>query len=149
MKDVKGELIEMLNQALKLEHMARIQYLTHAKLVAGPYSEKLVERLEELASDEAEHESKFRKMISDYLGGVPSMDKAEGHLGDGVESIININLHDERAGIDFYKKIYRKVIEYKDELPYEFDALEHELRHIILDEQEHVVELKALLAKSE
>ena len=33
----------------------------------------------------------------------------------------------------------------KDQLPYALETLEHELRHIIIDEQEHVVELSRLL----
>lgn len=32
----------------------------------------------------------------------------------------------------------------EDELPYVFQTLEHEIRHVILDEQEHVSELGLL-----
>ena len=49
--------------------------------------------------------------------------------------------------IDFYKQIYQKVIVNKDALPYEFETLEHQIRHVIIDEQEHVTELSLLLGK--
>ena len=37
--------------------------------------------------------------------------------------------------------------ENKEHLVYEFETLEHELRHIILDEQEHIAELSLLLGE--
>jgi hypothetical protein len=33
----------------------------------------------------------------------------------------------------------------KDELPYEYWQLEHTVRHVIQDEQEHISELKLLM----
>ncbi len=145
MSNIKEELVTMLNQALKLEHAARIQYLAHAQQISGLGAEKIIERLTELAEDEAKHEEKFRNLIASYLGGIPSMEMAPTHAGKDTASILDINLHDEKTAIDFYKKIYNKVIENKAEFPYEYETLEHELRHIILDEQEHVVELKTLI----
>ena len=51
----------------------------------------------------------------------------------------------DQSAIDFYKQIYRKVIESQKDLQYQFETLEHEIRHVIVDEQEHVVELSLLL----
>jgi bacterioferritin (cytochrome b1) len=145
MKNVKGELIDMLNQALKLEHAARIQYLAHAEQITGINAEAIIARLKELAGDEAKHEEKFRTLIASFLGGVPCMEMAATHPGKDIESILDINLKDEKTAIDFYKTILKKIIENKDNLPYEFETLEHEVRHIILDEQDHVTELKTLI----
>ncbi len=145
MKNIKAELIEMLNLALKLEHAARIQYLAHAEQISGLNSEVIIARLRELASDEAKHEEKFRKLIASYLGGKPCMEMAPTHPGKDIKSILNTNLRDEKYAIDFYKIIYKKVIENRDKFPYEFETLEHEIRHIILDEQEHVTELQTLI----
>jgi bacterioferritin (cytochrome b1) len=145
MKDVKAELIDMLNQALKLEHAARIQYLAHAEQITGLNAEAIIARLKEIAGDEAKHEEKFRALIANYLGGIPCMELAETHPGKDVESILSINLKDEKTAIDFYKLIHKKIIENKDSFPYEFETLEHEVRHIILDEQEHISELKTLI----
>ena len=145
MENVKEQLIKMLNQALELEHAARIQYLAHVELVKGLNAEKIIERLKEIASDEEKHEGKFRNMIGNYLEGEPSMGIAQTHKAKDINNILEVNLKDEKSAIDFYKTIYKKIIENKDALPYVFETLEHEVRHIILDEQEHVTELSVLL----
>ena len=146
-ENLKKELIAMLNEALKLEHAARIQYLAHAELIKGINAEPIIARLKEIANDEKEHEDKFRNMIGSYLDGVPTMDLAKTHEAKGTDGILKINVQNEKEAIDFYKKIYQKICENKNELPYVYETLEHELRHIILDEQEHIVELKLLLGE--
>ena len=145
MSDIKAELVTMLNQALKLEHAARIQYLAHAEQISGVNAEPIIARLRELADDEAKHENKFRTLIGSYLDGVPSMELAATHAAKDLASILEINLQDEKGAIDFYRKIHTKIIESKNALPYEFEVLEHEIRHIILDEEEHVAELRTLI----
>jgi bacterioferritin (cytochrome b1) len=145
MAELKTELIKMFNQALELEHAARIQYLAHAELIKGLNAEKIVERLKEIASDEAKHEDKFRNLIGNYLDGEPSMAIAKTHRAGETKQILEVNRKSEKDAIDFYKTIYQKVNENKDKLPYVFETIEHELRHIILDEQEHVTELSVLL----
>lgn len=146
MADVKEELVKMLNKALELEHAARIQYLAHAELVDGMCSEAIISRLKELAEDEKEHEDKFRELIGAYLGGEPTMDLAPTHSAKGAEEILKVNLKAEKEAIDFYKSIYKKLYEHRTELQYEFETLEHELRHVIIDEQEHVAEISQLLS---
>ena len=145
MAGIKDELIKMLNRALDLEHAARIQYLAHAEKISGEGAEKVIERLKEIASDEQEHQEKFRELIGGYLGGEVGMGIAETHDASGTKKILETNLKDEKSAIDFYKEIYKKVVDNKDQLQYEFETLEHELRHIIIDEQEHVSEISLLL----
>lgn len=143
--NIKEQLLEMLNQALKLEHAARIQYLTHAELVKGAGAEKIIERLKEIASDEQEHEEIFRELIGGYLGGEPTMDLAETFEAKDTKEILEVNLKGEKEAVDFYKRIYKKVVENKEHLQYEYETLEHGIRHVIMDEQEHIVELSLLL----
>ena len=145
MADIKKELAGMLNRALELEHAARIQYLAHAELITGLDAEPIIARLKEIASDEDKHEEVFRKLIGDYLDGEPVMNLAETHRAKDTKEILKINLKGEKDAIDFYKEVYRKVTDNKTELPYEFETLEHEIRHVIIDEQEHVAELSLLL----
>ena len=145
MENVKEQLIKMLNQALELEHAARIQYLAHVELVKGINAEKIIERLKEIASDEEKHEGKFRNMIGNYLEGEPSMGIAQTHKAKETTQILEVNLKDEKAAIDFYKTIYKKVIENKEGLPYVFETLEHEIRHVVIEEEQHVTELSVVL----
>jgi len=143
--NIKEQLLKMLNQALKLEHAARIQYLTHAELVKGAGAEKIIERLKEIASDEQEHEEIFRELIGGYLGGKPTMGLAETYEAKDTKEILEVNLKGEKEAVDFYKRIYKKVVENKEHLQYEYETLEHGIRHVIMDEQEHIVELSLLL----
>lgn len=145
MNGIKEELLNMLNSALELEHAARIQYLAHAEQVKGQNAEPVIERLKEIASDEEKHEEKFRNLIGSYFNGIPTMKVAETHGAGDTKEILEVNLKDEKTAIDFYKKIYRKAVDNKADLQYEFETVEHEIRHIILDEEEHVTELSLLL----
>ena len=135
---VRKELISILNKGLELEHAARIQYLAHAELVK-------VERLKEIASDEQKHENVFRNLIGNYLNGEPSMKMAETFRAQEKKEIFEINIKGEKNAIDYYKKLYQKIWDYRKELQYEFETFEHEIGHIIIDEQEHVAELTVLL----
>ena len=147
MADVKEKLVNMLNRPLKLEHAARIQYLAHAELIKGLGAEKVIERLKEIASDEEKHEGIFRNLIGSYLEGEPAMGLAETHEAKNTKAILEVNLEKEKEAIDFYKKIYQEVINNKKELRFEFETLEHDIRHVIIDEEEHVVELSLLLGR--
>lgn len=145
MAGINDKLIEMLNQALRLEHAARIQYLAHAEQVKGLNAEKIIERLKEIAGDESNHEEKFRTLIGAYLGGVPIMEIEETHPAKDIAGILKVNLQDEKKAIDYYKEIYKFITDNKDTFKYTFLTLEHEVRHIILEEEEHVSELETLL----
>ncbi len=146
-KTGKQELINVLNQALELEHAARIQYLSHRELIDGLNAEPLMARLKDNADDEAKHEAKFRTLISDYLGGTPSMKIAATHPAETIDEILQTNLNDERHAVDVYQGILAKIVQMKDQFKYEYFQLEHEVRHILMEEQEHIAELKILLAQ--
>ena len=139
------KVLEMLNKALELEHAARIQYLSHAELVDGLEAEPIIARLKEIAGDEGKHEEKFRTLIGDYLGGTPSMGIAKTYPAKTIKEILEVNLKNEREAVDFYKQIMEEINKNKAELPYEFLTLKHEVKHVIIDEQEHIAELKKLL----
>ena len=143
----KEELIKMLNQALELEHAAINQYLSHAEIVGGLEAEPIIARLRETAGDEQKHAATFRELIGDYLGGVPSMGIAETHVARTITEILEVNLADEKHAVDVYAKILKKINDMKDELKYEYFQLEHGVRHIIQEEQEHIAEINILLGR--
>jgi bacterioferritin (cytochrome b1) len=143
----KEELVKLLNQALELEHAARIQYLSHAEIVDGLNAEPIIARLKELAGDEKKHEDNFRELIGSYLGGVPSMSIAPTHTAKTAKEILETNLKDEMHAVDVYMGIMEKIKSLKDELKYEYFQLEHTVRHVIQDEQEHISEIKLLLGR--
>jgi bacterioferritin (cytochrome b1) len=136
--------LNMLNKALELEHAARIQYLAHAEIVKGINAEPVIARLKEIAEDEKKHEELFREMIGAYLGGVPSMGVAETHPAKTLDEILEVNIKDEMHAVEVYKGILEKLSGMKNELKYQYFKLEHGIRHIIMDEQEHIAELSLL-----
>src|SRR3989338_10001947 len=116
----KKEIIDMLNKALELEHQAFVQYLSHAEIVDGLNCEPVIARLKEIAEDEEKHQGKFRTLIGDFLGGVPSMGIAKAYSAKTVKEILEINLKNEREAVDMYTKILEKIKKEKEELPNEF-----------------------------
>jgi len=139
----KTELVAMLNKALELEHAARIQYLTHAELVKGQVADEFIARFKEIAGDEEKHEGMFRECLS-ILDAEPSMGIAPTHRAEGILQMLEVNLKDERGAVDHYRKIYEKMKEAKEELKYEYEFIEHKVRHVIQEEEEHILELKTL-----
>jgi len=143
----KEAIIKLLNQALELEHAANIQYLAHAQIVDGLYAEPIIARLKDTAGDEAKHAEVFRELIGDILGGTPVMSVAKTYPGRDVKQILEQNLKNEKEAVDIYTKILETIYKEKDKLPYEFQKLEHDVRHVIIEEMEHISELKLLLSK--
>lgn len=139
------QLIDMLNDALRLEHASKVQYLTHAEHIKGLDAEKLVERLHEIANDEEGHQTTLRKLIDNYLGGEPTMEMAATEAAYDVKAILEVNLQQEQDSIHLYRKIYHYILQNKSNLLYTFETLEQAIRYIIINEQEHIVELLLLL----
>jgi bacterioferritin (cytochrome b1) len=139
----KEKVLELLNHALELEHAAFVQYLSHAEVVDGINAEPIIERLKEIAEDERKHQEKFRTLIG-ILGGVPSMRIAETHPAKNLDEILKQNLKDEKIAVDTYRKILEEIAKDRGRGYYDF-LLEHEVRHILMEEQEHITELELLL----
>jgi bacterioferritin (cytochrome b1) len=140
----KGKILDLLNNALELEHGAYVQYLSHAEVVDGINAEPIIARLKEIAGDEKNHQDKFRNLIG-VLGGVPSMKIAPTHPANSVKEILEVNLKDEKIAVDTYRKII-EALKMEKEQGYYDHLLEHEVRHILMEEQEHISELELLQA---
>jgi bacterioferritin (cytochrome b1) len=139
----KEKIIELINHGLELEHAAFVQYLSHAEIVDGIDAEPIIARLKEIANDEKGHQEKFRTLIGD-LGGIPSMDFTPRHPAKTIKQILEINLKDEKTAVDTYRKILQELKKEKGQGYYDH-LLEHEIRHILMEEQEHITELELLL----
>ena len=98
-QELKITLTEMLNKGLRLEHGARLQYLSHVEMVSGIMSEPVVVRLKEIAEDERKHEEIFRDLIGGYLGGIPTMGLEDTHKAGDLKNMLEVNLKDEKDAI--------------------------------------------------
>ena len=130
------KLLELLNKALSMEYQAIIQYRTHAEMIAGQDYEPIVARLNEIASDEEKHAAKLRERIA-MLGGTPETVPAKVTLADEIPAVLKINLGAEREAT----AIYRQILP----LCKGNEILEHAIRHILMEEQEHTEEISQLL----
>lgn len=139
----KEEILQLLNHALELEHAAYVQYLSHAEVVDGINAEPIIARLKEIAGDEKNHQDKFRNLIG-IIGGVPSMKIAPTHPSKNITEILEQNLKDEKEAVDTYRKILEAIRKEKGQGYYD-QLIEHEVRHIMMEEQEHITELELLL----
>lgn len=144
-REINIELIALFNKALALEHSAAIQYGAHAEQISGPMSEPIMERLHEQADDEVRHAKTLRNLIGDYLLAVPTMQIGPTREADDeLPSILEANILSEKDAIAVYEQILAKLDEVKPQIMPIYAKLEHGIRHILMDEQEHVAELTRL-----
>lgn len=142
-----NELLDMLNKALEMEHAAAIQYRTHAENVTGPYADPIMAHLRELADDEDGHAAKLRTLISDYLKQIPTMFVSTVVDAIQYSDIIATNIASEQDAIKVYNEIYNAITgKFKADLANAemFHTFEHEIRHILMEEVEHVTELQRI-----
>ena len=139
---LKEQIINELNKALEVEYSAIIMYLHHAEFVTGLNAEPIIERLKEIASDEEKHRDMIRERIV-VLGGVPSTKLGDLKISqsDNIKEMLKYELKEELVAVKLYQKILGLVKQLDNS-----ETLYHSIYHLIQDEQEHVEELKRLLA---
>jgi len=138
----KEEIIKELNNALEIEHSAIIMYLHHAEFVKGLNAEPIIARLKEIASDEEKHRDMLRERIV-VLGGIPSTKLSDLEIkhSDNIKEMLRDELREEEEAVKLYQKIFSMVKDLENS-----ETLYHAIYHLIQGEQEHVEELKRLLA---
>ena len=134
----RDEIIKGLNEDLAREYKAIIQYVVFSSTLKGAEYGNIAEQLQKHASDELAHALKVAKQI-DYLGGEPTMKGKEAEYSDDSKTMLEIDLRAEQETI----KNYRERI-HQAERSGEF-ALSEILRSIILQEQDHEIDLKDAL----
>jgi len=132
------KLIDALNRMLAQEHACAIRYATHAAIIAGPYSETVSARLNEIGTDELVHAEKLRDRIL-ALGGTPTMEVSTADLkpASPLDTIPQVNIAEEQAAIRGYTEVL-------EGLSMSNVILFQTIQEIIRDEQEHLEELDAL-----
>lgn len=138
----KEEIIKELNNALEIEHSAIIMYLHHAEFVKGLNAEPIIARLKEIASDEEKHRDMLRERIV-VLGGIPSTKLSDLEIkhSDNIKEMLRDELREEEEAVKLYQKIFSMVKDLENS-----ETLYHAIYHLIQGEQEHIEELKRLLA---
>lgn len=130
----RENLVQLLNEDLSREYQAIIAYTVYSQVLKGAAYMDIARELEEHASEELDHALKIAKQI-DYLGGTPSVNPKPVKLSDKPQDLLRFDLENERETVAAYRQRIRQA-----ESLGEF-ALSETLRKIILQEQEHEMDL--------
>lgn len=136
----REELIESLNNDLKLEYSAAIQYIQHAAVMTGAKYGDIVKELKVHANEEIQHAMTLADQI-DYLGGRPTVDVGEIHVSEDNDTMLEQDLAGEDDAVARYKLRVEQAEELKEY------ALAGQLRTILAMEQEHAMDLQFALGK--
>ncbi len=137
-KITREQMIQLLNEDLAGEYQAIIAYTVYSQVLKGAAYTDIARELEAHAGEELGHAILIAKQV-DYLGGMPGvLPKPVKTSNDPVE-MLRADLENERATVARYRVRIRQA-----EAMGEF-ALSEVLRGIIVQEQDHEIDLSAAL----
>jgi bacterioferritin len=134
----RDELIALLNEDLAREYQAIIAYVVYSQILKGAAYMAIARELESHAKEELAHALTISQQI-DYLGGTPTVVAKPVKLSDDPKALLRFDLENETVTIGQYRARVRQC-----ELLGEFAMAEH-LREILMDEQEHQIDLATAL----
>ncbi len=134
----RKKLVELLNEDLSREYQAIIAYTVYSQVLKGAEYMDIAKELKVHAGEELDHALKIANQI-DYLGGMPTVTPQPVKTSEKAKDMLAFDLENERVTIANYRSRIRQA----DALG-EF-ALSEVLRGIIVQEQEHLVDLATAL----
>src|SRR5476649_320000 len=134
----REKMIELRNEDLAGEYQAIIAYTVYSQVLKGAAYTDIARELEAHAGEELAHAIKIAKQI-DYLGGMPAVTPKTVKTSNDAVVMLHAELENERETVGRYRERIRQA-----EAMGEF-ALSETLRGIIVQEQEHEIDLSAAL----
>ena len=134
----REQLVDFLNEDLAGEYQAIIAYTIYSQMLKGAAYTDIARELEAHAAEELQHAIKIAKQI-DYLGGTPCTTPKPVKVSDDPVTMLKADLENERQTV----KRYRLRIQQAEALG-EY-ALSETLRGIIVQEQDHEIDLSDAL----
>ena len=134
----RERMIQLLNEDLAGEYQAIIAYTVYSQVLKGAAYTDIARELEAHAGEELAHAIKIAKQI-DYLGGMPGVTPKPVKTSNDPVVMLRADLENERVTVGRYRERIRQA-----EAMGEF-ALSEALREIIVQEQEHEIDLSAAL----
>jgi bacterioferritin len=134
----RTRMIQLLNEDLAGEYQAVIAYTVYSQVLKGAAYTDIARELEMHAGEELQHAIKIAKQI-DYLGGMPCVTPKPVKTSNDPVEMLRADLENERETVGRYRERIRQA-----EAMGEF-ALSETLRAIIVQEQEHEIDLSAAL----
>lgn len=134
----REQMIQLLNEDLAGEYQAIIAYTVYSQVLKGAAYTDIARELELHAGEELQHAIKISKQI-DYLGGMPGVTPKPVKTSKDPVEMLRADLENERTTVARYRERIRQA-----EALGEF-GLSETLRSIIVQEQEHEIDLSAAL----
>src|SRR6478752_9605749 len=134
----RQQMIDLLNEDLAGEYQAIIAYTVYSQVLKGAAYTDIARELEAHAGEELAHAIKIAKQI-DYLGGMPGVTPKPVKTSNDPVEMLRADLENERVTVGRYRERIRQA-----EAMGEF-ALSETLRAIIVQEQEHEIDLSDAL----
>lgn len=130
----REQMIDLLNEDLAREYQAIIAYTVYSQALKGAEYMDIARELEKHAGEELAHAIKIAKQV-DYLGGMPIAAAKPVKTTNDPKEMLRADLENERTTVANYRQRIRQA-----EAMGEF-ALSETLREIIVEEQEHEMDL--------
>ena len=134
----RERMVELLNEDLAREYQAIIAYTVYSQVLKGAQYTDIARELETHAGEELAHAIKIANQI-DYLGGMPGVTPKPAKTSSDPVAMLRADLENERETVARYRVRIRQA-----EALGEF-ALSETLRSIIVQEQEHEIDLSSAL----
>jgi bacterioferritin len=134
----RERMVDLLNEDLSGEYQAIIAYVVYSQVLKGAAYGEIAKELEKHATEELTHALKIAKQI-DYLGGMPAVTPKPVKTSKDAKEMLRADLQNERETVGRYRERIRQA-----EAMGEF-ALSEVLRGIIMQEQEHEIDLSSAL----
>jgi bacterioferritin len=134
----REEMIRLLNEDLAGEYQAIIAYTVYSQVLKGAAYTDIARELELHAGEELGHAIKIAKQI-DYLGGMPAVVPKPVKTSNDPVVMLRADLENERETVGRYRERIQQA-----EAMGEF-ALSETLRTIIVQEQDHEIDLSSAL----
>ena len=137
----REQLIGLLNDDLSREYQAIIAYVVYSQVLKGAQYMQIAQELELHAKQELTHALTIAKQI-DYLGGMPTVTPKPVRTSEKPEEMLQFDLDNENETIRHYRERVRQC-----EALGEY-ALAEQIRAILVNEQEHQIDLATALGKN-
>jgi bacterioferritin len=134
----RERMIQLLNEDLAGEYQAIIAYTVYSQVLKGAAYTDIARELEAHAGEELAHALKIAKQI-DYLGGMPCVTPKLVKTSNDAVTMLRADLENEQETVGRYRERIKQA-----EAMGEF-ALSETLRGIIVQEQEHEIDLSSAL----
>ena len=137
-KGLRQRLIDSLNEDLSREYQAIIAYVVYSQVLKGAEYMNIAAELQVHAGEELQHALLIAKQI-DYLGGEPTTVAKPVKTSTKAKDMLRFDLENETDTIRNYQERVRQCEELEEY------AMAEEIRTILVQEQEHQIDLATAL----